>query len=69
MTHILFVVVIFTLAMLGMALSLHFSAYKKRPSGCCGGMHCDTTANHHASDKKHPCHHSTLNALEKIRSE
>ncbi|MBU0558481.1 MAG: hypothetical protein KJ799_06415 [Bacteroidetes bacterium] len=36
------VFVLFAVAIVGMGLALHFSQYKKRNSGCCGGQHCDT---------------------------
>ena len=34
----------FLAAFVLMAAALHFSRYKKRPSGCCGGDHCDHPA-------------------------
>jgi len=34
-------VLLFSLLALSLMLAaLHFSRYKKRPSGCCGGLHC-----------------------------
>ena len=35
------VVLLFSILALSLMLAaLHFSRYKKRPSGCCGGLHC-----------------------------
>ena len=42
MAQILIVVGFFIVAMGGMMLALHFSKYKQRNSGCCGGVHCST---------------------------
>ena len=36
------IVIVFAVAFTAMALALHFSKYKKRSSGCCGGVHCGT---------------------------
>lgn len=39
-------ILLFAIAIVGMALALHFSKYKKRNnSGCCGGGHCETDKN------------------------
>ena len=40
MTQVLIVVGFFIAAFALMAVSLHFSKYKKRDSGCCGGGNC-----------------------------
>ena len=42
MTQILIVIGFFIVAFSLMAASLHFSKYKKRASGCCGGGNCST---------------------------
>lgn len=34
------VLLFFILALSLMLAALHFSRYKKRPSDCCGGLHC-----------------------------
>jgi len=36
-----------------MGLALHFSRYKKRASGCCGGSHC--SSDNKGIDKSHTC--------------
>ena len=56
MAQVLLVIGIFIVAVMGMALSLHFSKYKKRPSGCCGGQHCETNGAHHNDPKAHANH-------------
>ena len=44
----------FVLAISIMIFALHFSQYKKRGSGCCGGVHCE---NHQEKDLEHiDCH-------------
>ncbi|MBL1213088.1 MAG: hypothetical protein HND52_07015 [Ignavibacteriae bacterium] len=45
MTQILIVIGFFIAAFSLMAVSLHFSKYKKRDSGCCGGGNCSTDEN------------------------
>lgn len=47
MTQILIVAAVFTIAFLGMALSLHFSKYKKDGASCCGSGHCDSSSKQH----------------------
>ena len=39
MLQFLIVFGIFAIAIVGFGASLHFSKYKKRASGCCGGGH------------------------------
>ena len=42
MTQYLVVIGFFIFAFTLMAASLHFSKYKKRKEGCCGGGNCST---------------------------
>ena len=42
MVQVLVLVVFFMVALSIFWLALHFSQYKKRPSACCGGGHCET---------------------------
>lgn len=49
MLQFIAVFAIFAIALVGFALSLHFSKYKKRASGCCGGGHCENNG----TDKPH----------------
>ena len=48
-----------------MALALLFSKYKKRESGCCGGIHCDEKKTHscYAEKKEFVKRYSSLNNL------
>jgi len=41
MLQYIIVFAFFILAFVFMGITLHFSKYKKRKSGCCGGGHCD----------------------------
>lgn len=69
MAQILLVVGIFSVAVVAMALSLHFSKYKKRPSGCCGGQHCETNGAHHNDPEAHAthsCYNDKVNYLETL---
>jgi len=57
MIEYIIVFLLFVLAFSGMLAALHFSKYKKRASGCCGGGHCSTdqdgeTAGHSCYDDK-----------------
>ncbi len=42
MIQYIIAILFFLIAISIMILSLHFSKYKKKPSGCCGGGHCKT---------------------------
>ena len=44
MVQYIIVIGFFILAFFLMGLALHFSKYKKRPSGCCGGGDCSNNA-------------------------
>ncbi len=49
-----------------MLAALHFSQYKKRPSGCCGGGHCETDQ---GGDKSyHSCYREKVDFVEKYKS-
>ena len=64
MIEFILVVLIFSVAFVAMALALHFSKYKKRSSGCCGGAHCDTDdAPHKHHD--HSCHSEKMDFVKK----
>jgi len=65
MTQILIVAAVFAIAFLGMALSLHFSKYKKDGSSCCGGGHCDSTGHHHDGSS---CYNSKVDFVDKFDS-
>ena len=57
MIEYIIVFLLFVLAFSGMLAALHFSKYKKRASGCCGGGPCSTdqdgeTAGHSCYDDK-----------------
>ncbi|MBU1097190.1 MAG: hypothetical protein CVV23_03700 [Ignavibacteriae bacterium HGW-Ignavibacteriae-2] len=49
---------IFAIALVGFALSLHFSQYKKRASGCCGGGNCETNGG--KKSHGHSCYNEKL---------
>lgn len=61
--QILIVAIVFAVAFLGMALSLHFSKYKQDGSSCCGGGHCDASRHGHHHDGS-ACYNSKLNFVE-----
>ncbi|MBN2410870.1 hypothetical protein JXQ31_04195 [candidate division KSB1 bacterium] len=42
MTQYIIIFAFFIVAFVFFGLSLHFSKYKRRKSGCCGGGHCDS---------------------------
>lgn len=63
---ILFIVGLISLAFVGMAASLHFSKYKKRASGCCGGGHCSTDG---SKPENHTCHARGLDLVERHASQ
>ncbi len=42
MVQFIIVPIFFIIAVVGMALALHFSKYKQGDSGCCGGGNCST---------------------------
>lgn len=72
MAQILLAIGIFSLAIVGMAISLHFSKYKKRPSGCCGGQHCETNGAHHQNPEAHAdhnCYKDKVNYLDNLKAE
>jgi hypothetical protein len=46
-----------------MLAALQFSRYKKRPSGCCGGGHCED-----AEEIYHSCYHEKADFVEKYKS-
>lgn len=46
-----------------MLAALHFSRYKKRPSGCCGGGHCKT-----GEETYHSCYHEKVDFVDKYKS-
>ncbi|PJA95649.1 MAG: hypothetical protein CO129_10670 [Ignavibacteriales bacterium CG_4_9_14_3_um_filter_34_10] len=60
--QILIVAVVFAIAFLGMALSLHFSKYKKDGASCCGGGHCDASGKHHHHDGS--CYNTKIDFVE-----
>jgi hypothetical protein len=64
MAQILLVMGIFSVAIVGMAFSLHFSKYKKRPSACCGGANCDSY-----KQKVKSCYNEKLNYLQELGKE
>lgn len=49
-----------------MLFALHFSQYKKRPSGCCGGGHCGTDLNDET--KVHSCYSEKAEFVENYKS-
>ena len=59
MLQILVVALFFANAFTLMGLALHFSQYKKRNSGCCGGGNCDTN-----ESKTHGCYSSKLEYID-----
>lgn len=61
-TKLLFIFALFVLAFTGMALSLHFSKYKKKSGSCCGGGHCSTDGN---KPENHTCHARGLDLVER----
>ncbi len=61
MIEFLLVVLVFSVAIVAMALALHFSKYKKRSSGCCGGAHCGTDKAPH----DHSCHSEKMDFVKK----
>ncbi len=62
MTQFFIVFGIFIVAMVGFAASLHFSQYKKRSSGCCGGGHCDSDGNKKAAG--HSCYSEKIDYID-----
>ncbi len=54
--------IIFSMAVVGFGLALHFSKYKQEDRGCCGGGHCSTDGSH----KTHGCYSSKLEYLDKV---
>ena len=46
-----------------MLAALHFSRYKKRPSGCCGGGHCES-----GEENYHSCYREKADFVEKYKS-
>lgn len=68
MAQILLVVGIFSVAIVGMAISLHFSKYKQRPSGCCGGTLCKTKGHSTHKEETHNCYKEKLNYLEELKN-
>ncbi|MBN1302481.1 MAG: hypothetical protein JW995_14785 [Melioribacteraceae bacterium] len=63
MIEILLAVGIFSIALVGFALSLHFSKYKRGNSACCGGGHCQS---HHNDGKSTSgsCYSDKLNYID-----
>ena len=49
-----------------MILSLHFSKYKKRPSGCCGGGHCKT--GNDGETQVHSCYDEKIDFVDKYKT-
>lgn len=49
-----------------MILSLHFSKYKKRPSGCCGGGHCNT--GNDGETQAHSCYDEKVGFVDKYKT-
>jgi hypothetical protein len=63
MIQYLAVIGFFIVALLLFGFALHFSKYKKRASGCCGGGHCSIDGEN--SDKQvHSCYRDKLNFID-----
>ena len=56
----------FVLAISIMILALHFSQYKKRTSGCCGGGHCDTHPE--KGEVYHSCYSEKVDFVKKYKA-
>jgi len=56
----------FSVAFSGMLAALHFSQYRKRASGCCGGGHCSTDEN--GETIGHSCYDEKMNFVEKYKA-
>jgi len=56
----------FLIAISIMILSLHFSKYKKRPSGCCGGGHCKT--GNDGETQVHSCYDEKIDFVDKYKT-
>ncbi|HPG41368.1 MAG TPA: hypothetical protein PLP19_05410 [bacterium] len=58
MIQFLIIFLFFITALLFFGFALWFSKYKQRPSGCCGGGHCDTAVlhKHHHDAKSCTCY-------------
>jgi len=63
MIQYIIVIVFFVLALVFFGVTLHFSKFKRRHSGCCGGGHCDTPADHHQHNCG--CYDEKVNFVEK----
>jgi hypothetical protein len=66
MIQYIIVFLFFALAMAVMLIALHFSQYKKRPSGCCGGAHCDTHSE--GGETNHSCYSEKVDFVEKYKA-
>lgn len=66
MTEYIVAFLFFVLAISIMLMALHFSQYKKRPSGCCGGRHCDTDAEE--GERYHSCYSEKVDFVEKYKA-
>ena len=66
MTQYIIVILFFILAFIGMALALHFSQFKKRSSGCCGGGHCET--NNKSRENQHSCYDEKVDFVKNHQS-
>jgi len=63
MTQYLIVFVFFLFAILLMLTSLHFSKYKKKSSGCCGGGHCSVDGGD--ENHTHSCYSEKVEYIDK----
>jgi len=63
MTEYLVVIGFFILAFTMMAIALHFSKYKKRSAGCCGGDNCSTDSD---GNKVNSCYNEKLEVVDKF---
>lgn len=66
MLQYIVVFLFFVAAFALMLAALHFSQYKKRPSGCCGGGHCSPEDK---EDGKYPgCYGEKVDFVERYKS-
>lgn len=66
MIEYIVVFLFFVLAFAGMLAALHFSKYRKRASGCCGGGHCSTDQDGEAAG--HSCYDEKVDFVDKYKA-
>jgi hypothetical protein len=66
MIEYIIVFFLFILAFVGMLAALHFSKYRKRTSGCCGGGHCSTDQD--SENVGHSCYDEKVDFVDKYKA-